>query len=101
MRSFLGFLYIMVKFRSRSMTTQLFPQLVEPVVKIVTVMPRDKTYIVNLDCQKIALQILKEITRSNFQFDDSRQLAQLIERLKTELKILKDDYDNFDEESVN
>ena len=54
------------------MQTQLFPQLVEPIVRLITVKPVDGFYIVNLDCQKSALQLLKEITRTNVSFDDSR-----------------------------
>ena len=96
LRAFLGFLYVLLKLRARSAVSQLLPQLVDPIVRIVTVMPRENSYVVNLDCQKIALQILKEITRSNIQFDDSRQLVMLIDRLKVELRILKDDYDAYD-----
>ena len=72
LRAFLGFMFVLIGFRTRSMQTQLYPQLVEPIIRIVTVMPRDNYYIINLDCQKVALQILKEITRSNVHFDDPR-----------------------------
>ena len=58
-------------------------------------MPQNNSYIVNLDCQKSALQILKEITRSNVFFDDKSHLVLLIDRLKIELSILKDDYNAY------
>lgn len=56
-------------------------------------MPRDHTYIINLDCQKSALSILKEIIKNGVSFDDPRQLVHLIERLKVELHILKEDFE--------
>lgn len=58
-------------------------------------MPRNNVYILNLDCQKSALQILKEITRSNIFFDDESYIVLLINRLKVELSILRDDFDNY------
>ena len=58
-------------------------------------MPRNNSYIVNLDCQKSALQILKEITRSNIFFDDESHIVLLIDRLKIELSILRDDYNSY------
>lgn len=45
----------MIGLKTRNMHTQLFPQLVEPIIRLITVMPRDQTYIINLDCQKSAL----------------------------------------------
>ncbi len=78
------------------MLTQLYPQLIDPIIHILTIKPSDRSYIVNLDCQKSALQILKEISRSNLSFDNSNQLTLLIDRLKAELVILKDDFDSFD-----
>ena len=49
-QSFLSFLFILVNFRTRSMQTQLYPQIIEPVIRIITARPIEKTYIVNLDC---------------------------------------------------
>ena len=96
LRSFLSFMFTLISLRTQSMKTQLFPQLIEPIVRIITVMPRNNSYVVNLDCQKSALQILKEITRSNIFFDDESHIVLLIERLKIELSILRDDYDNYE-----
>ena len=42
--------------------------------------------------------MLKEITRTNISFDNQMQLAMMIDRLKVELSILKDDYENYDGE---
>ena len=39
--------------------------------------------------------MLKEITRSNIFFDDEGHVVLLIDRLKVELAILRDDYDNY------
>ena len=52
--------------------------------------PTNNLYNVNLGCQKLALKILKEITKSQT-FDDSSQLQRLINRLKKELLILSED----------
>ena len=92
LKALLTFTHSLVGYRSRTMQTQLYPQLVEPIVQLIGVMPRDHAYIVNLDCQKNALQILKEITKSQT-FDDSSQLLILIERLKWEFNILKLDFE--------
>ena len=92
LKALLTFTHSLVGYRSRTMQTQLYPQLVEPIVQIIGVMPRDHAYTVNLDCQKNALQILKEITKSQT-FDDSSQLLILIERLKREFNILKLDFE--------
>ena len=85
----------MIQLKTRNMQTQLFPQLVDPMIRLVTVAPRKQVYPVNFDCQKSALQILKEIIKAGISFDDSRQLVFLIDRLKTELSILKEDFELF------
>lgn len=64
-------MFVLVTFRTRPMLTQLYPQLIDPIILILTIKPCDRSYIVNLDCQKSALQILKEISRSNLSFDNS------------------------------
>ena len=48
-------MYSLVSFRYRAMQTQLFPQLVEPIVRLIAVQPTDFVYTLNLDCQKSAL----------------------------------------------
>ena len=69
------------------MQIQFFPLLVEPIINLIAMMPKDHVYFLNLDVQKNALKLLKEITRSNT-FDDTNQLQLLIGRLKCEFTIL-------------
>lgn len=71
-------------------------------MRIITVQPdtERRHYVINLDCQKTALQVLKEITRTNISFDNPTQLAMMIERLKVELAILKDDYDGYNDRNT-
>lgn len=65
--------------------------LAEPIITLVCLKPRNGTYLINLNCQKTALRILKEITRS-LTFDDSNQLLKIIDRLKIELDMLYADF---------
>ena len=91
LKAYLSFLSVLVKTKTRPLQTQL----VDPMIRLVTVLPANGTYPINLDCQKLALQILKEITRHNPVFDNTGQLTLLVERLKAELAILKDDFKNY------
>jgi hypothetical protein len=61
--------------------------LAEPVITLICLLPRNGTYLINLGCQKNALRILKEITRT-LTFDDSNQLLKIVDRLKVELDML-------------
>ena len=54
---------------------------------ISAVVPKDGYYRVNLGCQKNALKVIKEITKT-LTFDNTRQLSMIIERLHVEMKIL-------------
>ena len=81
------FILDITQVKSRSLQTQYFPLLVEPVIQIISLMPEDNVYYLNLDVQRTALKILKEITRQNT-FDDTSQLQVLIERLKRQFFIL-------------
>lgn len=54
-------------------------------------LPQNKLYNVNLGCQEIALQILKELTKKSYIFDDSNLLQIIIDRLKKEFQILTED----------
>lgn len=66
-------------------------QIVEPLVHIIAIIPRDGVYQADLMCQESALLILKAITKRSHIFEDSELLEKIINRLKVELKILEED----------
>ena len=73
------------------MQQAFYPQLFEPLVELAGCRPQNRMYNVNLSTQDIAIQILKEITKRSYIFDDSNLLQIIIDRLKMEFKILAED----------
>ena len=73
------------------MQTLLFPQIVEPLACIITIKPSEGLYHLDLVCQEAAQQVLKSITKRSHASDDAQLLSQIIERLKVELLILRED----------
>lgn len=88
---YLFFMQDMVEMKTREMQNTLCVQIIEPLVQIISVLPHEGIYVVDLACQEAALQILKTITKRSHIFDDSALLVKIIERLKVELRILQED----------
>lgn len=88
---YLFFLQDMVEMRSREMQNTMCVQIIEPLVQLIAVKPCAGNYLVDLAVQEAALLILKTITKRSHIFDDSNLLLQIIDRLKAEIFILKED----------
>ena len=84
---FVRFIDLVVRTRTSSVQIQLYPQLVEPLIAICTVCPKDGYYLMNIGCQKNALKVVKEITKV-IPFENTRQLNLIIERLQYEVNTL-------------
>jgi len=75
---FLCFLHDVIDLKTREMEQTLYPQLIEPLVQIITVMPAENRYKINLECQQEALSNLKIITKKSTIFEDSSLMELLI-----------------------
>jgi hypothetical protein len=87
---FLLFLENIAKCKIRSVNSQIFPQVMNEILRLITVkydFVRD-AYPVNFSCQVSAGKLLKNAIRNQSCFDDTQGIEMLIEKLKHELEII-------------
>lgn len=89
--AYLQYLYDLIFIKTKDMQNQLCVQIIEPLVQIISTQPTNGVYVINLACQEEALKILKTITKRSHILDDQSLLPKIIDRLKVELQILKED----------
>jgi len=88
---YLEFIHTLLEIKTKEMVHTFYPQLFEPLVDLASVLPNNRLYHVNLFVQTQAVEMLKEITKKSYIFDDSNLLISIINRLKTEFSILSED----------
>ena len=81
----------LIRARNKNMNQAILPQLVTSLVKIISLQydTESKRYPVNLYLQSFACKFLKDIIRTTHVFDETSKLNTLIDKLRSELQILR------------